>query len=200
MIQFKNVSSCKPFIRFRKEYDRAELAKENHLDAACISSFDFDKKEVDSRHVNIKFLDGTNFIFFSNYNSPKSVQFNKHKQITCVFFWRNTQLQIRIKAFIAKTDSQYNSDYFATRDIKKNALAISSDQSRPVSSYKEVIKRYESTLKTEDLNKCPEYWGGFSFEPYYFEFWEGHESRINKREIYEYNKYDNNWIHSNIQP
>ena len=84
--------------------------------------------------------------------------------------------------------------------IKKNALAISSDQSRSVSSYKEVIKRYESTLKTGDLNKCPKYWGGFSFEPYYFEFWEGHESRINKREIYEYNKHDNNWIHSNIQP
>jgi len=200
MIQFKNETQHKPFIRFKKEYDRAELAKEKHPEAACISSYDCKKKEIDSRYVNIKFLDGTNFIFFSNYNSPKAIQFNEHKQMTCVFFWENTQLQIRIKALIKKTNAQFNSNYFKTRDVKKNALAISSDQSEPISSYNKVIKKYERTIKIGDLHKCPKYWGGYSLEPYYFEFWQGHKSRINKRDVYEFNNSDNNWIYYNIQP
>ena len=29
----------------------------------------------------------------------------------------------------------------------------------------------------------PSYWGGYSFKPYYFEFWEG-QNRLNKRTIY----------------
>ena len=28
------------------------------------------------------------------------------------------------------------------------------------------------------------YWGGFSFIPYYFEFWQGHNNRLNKRHVF----------------
>ena len=49
-----------------------------------------------------------------------------------------------------------------------------------------------------DLTICPEYWGGFLFKPYYFEFWKGHESRINKREIYK--NENNKWIKSFLSP
>ena len=55
-----------------------------------------------------------------------------------------------------------------------------------------------SALKNDDLKKCPEFWGGYSFTPYYFEFWEGHESRLNKREAYE--KSDDSWKHLILQP
>ena len=50
----------------------------------------------------------------------------------------------------------------------------------------------------EKINKCPNNWGGFSCKPYYFEFWEGHESRINKREVFD--KIDGIWKHSFLQP
>ena len=30
----------------------------------------------------------------------------------------------------------------------------------------------------------PDYWGGFSFIPYYFEFWQGHNNRLNKRHVF----------------
>jgi pyridoxamine 5'-phosphate oxidase len=48
------------------------------------------------------------------------------------------------------------------------------------------------------LKKCPEFWGGYAFTPYYFEFWEGHQSRLNKREVYKKN--DDNWKHLILQP
>jgi pyridoxine/pyridoxamine 5'-phosphate oxidase len=53
-------------------------------------------------------------------------------------------------------------------------------------------------MKYSDLTKCPDYWGGFSFTPFYFEFWHGNESRINKREVFELR--DDQWIHFCIQP
>ncbi len=103
-----------------------------------------------------------------------------------------------MKAKIKKTSDEFNQKYFFDRSEEKNALAISSNQSKPIDSYNQVKENYNKSLKNDDLKKCPEYWGGYSFTPYYFEFWEGHESRINKREVFE--KIDGVWKHSFLQP
>ena len=63
-------------------------------------------------------------------------------------------------------------EYFKKRSIDKNALAISSNQSQGIKSYEQVLLKYNEIKDTNDLKKCPDYyWGGFSFIPYYFEFW-----------------------------
>ena len=103
-----------------------------------------------------------------------------------------------MKAKIKKTSKQFNQEYFSSRSIKKNALAISSNQSKQIDSYSQVIENYNESLEIHNLKKCPEYWGGFSFTPYYFEFWTGHESRINKREVFE--RTDGKWTHLFLQP
>ena len=138
-----------------------------------------------------------NLFFFSNYKSPKSQEFNQHNQIAALIYWSNTNTQIRMKAYIKQTNREFNKNYFAQRDKKKNALAISSHQSSPIASYEAMQKNYELSLMESDLTECPEYWGGYSFTPYYFEFWEGHESRLNKRETYELN--NGKWIHGFLQ-
>ena len=89
-------------------------------------------------------------------------------------------------------------EYFAKRDIKKNALAISSKQSNKIASYEDVSVNYEKSLQKDNLEQCPEYWGGYSFIPYYFEFWEGHESRLNKRQVFE--KKNDEWNQFFLQP
>ena len=103
-----------------------------------------------------------------------------------------------MKANIKKTSPDFNNKYFAQRDDHKNALAISSDQSKVISSYEDVEMKYLKSFKSNNLNQCPEYWGGFSFIPYYFEFWEGHKSRLNKREVYEIK--ENKWTNFILQP
>jgi pyridoxine/pyridoxamine 5'-phosphate oxidase len=77
-------------------------------------------------------------------------------------------------------------------------LAISSNQSSVIKSYASVENEYKKTLKNKNLNICPDYWGGYSFTPYYFEFWQGHEFRLNKREAYELN--NSQWMHSYLEP
>ena len=133
-------------------------------------------------------------LFFSNYESPKSQEFNSHSQIAALIYWCNTNTQIRMKATIKQTNKEFNQKYFAERDIKKNALSISSEQSKQIKSYEELERKYELSLENNDLYKCPDYWGGYSFVPYYFEFWDGHESRLNRRESYELK--NGEWVHS----
>ena len=198
MIKFEDLIQETPYLIFKENYKKALKANQKNIEAISISSYSNEKKEVNSRYVNLKLVNERKFIFFSNYNSPKSKEFENHNQITALIYWNNTNIQIRMKAFIKKTSKEFNQDYFAKRDEKKNALAISSYQSSPIDSYETLQKNYEICLKKSNLNECPDYWGGYSFIPYYFEFWEGHKSRLNKREVYELK--ENRWINYTLQP
>ena len=198
MIDFIDIPNSDPYIKFKKKYDQALIQNQQNIEAISIATYNKEKNEVDSRYVNLKFITNDEFIFFSNYNSPKASSFNSHNQIAALFFWSSINVQIRMKAKIKKTSNDYNKKYFFNRSEEKNALAISSNQSKPINSYNKVKENYNKSLSNDNLKKCPEYWGGFSFTPYYFEFWEGHESRLNKREIFE--KIDGVWKHSFLQP
>ena len=198
MIKFNNINQEIPYQLFKEKYNEALRVNQKNIEAISISSYNKDKNEVDSRYVNLKFISNDEFIFFSNYNSPKASAFNSHDQISALMYWNSINVQIRMRAFIKKTSKKYNNKYFLDRPREKNALAISSNQSKPIESYDKVKENYKDSLKTEDLKKCPDYWGGFSFIPYYFEFWEGHESRVNRRESFD--MIDGVWRHSFLQP
>ncbi len=198
MIKFINTSDEAPYKVFKEKYEDSLNANQKIIEAICISSFSSTDNEVNARFVNLKFVKDKEFIFFSNYKSPKSIDFISHDQITALIYWNATNVQIRMKAKIKQTSKKFNMEYFAKRDIRKNALAISSNQSNKIASYEDVSKNYEKSLKKDNLEKCPEYWGGYSFIPYYFEFWEGHESRLNKREVYE--KKNDKWDRFILQP
>ena len=198
MIQFNNLSQEAPYLIYKAKYDEALNAGQKTIEAVSVSSYNSKTNEVDSRYVNLKFIINDEFIFFSNYESLKASSFNSHDQIAALLYWPSINVQIRIKAIIKKTSNEYNQKYFFDRSEKKNALAISSNQSKQIDSYNQVKQNYNKSFKNDDLKKCPEFWGGYSFTPYYFEFWQGHESRINKREVYE--KSDDSWKHFILQP
>ena len=198
MIQFDSINQERPYLYFKEKYDEAANAGQKSIEAISISSFNTNINEVDSRYVNLKFITNDEFIFFSNYKSPKAYSFITHNQIAALIYWSSINVQIRMKAKIRKMPNEYNQSYFENRSKKKNALAISSNQSKPIDSYKQVVENYNKSLNNDDLKKCPEFWGGYSFTPYYFEFWEGHESRLNMRDVFDKN--DDGWKHSFVQP
>lgn len=185
MITFKNLNPAEPFQKLKYFYDLANESKQEIIEALCLSSFSRENNEVDSRFVNLKSVIDTNFIFFSNYHSPKSLQFKSHDQVSAVIFWSKINVQIRMKATIKKTSKAFSDNYFANRQKSKNVLAISSDQSKPIESYELVEAKYKSTLDNSDSNLIrPSYWGGYVFTPSYFEFWEGQKNRVNKRQVF----------------
>ena len=198
MIQFNNLNQEIPYLVFKEKYNESLNAKQKNIEAISISSYNREISEVDSRYVNLKFVTNDEFIFFSNYNSPKASSFKSHNQIAVLVYWPSINVQIRMRAKIKKTTHEFNQNYFFDRSVEKNALAISSNQSKVIDSFERVLENYSKSIKLDNLKECPDYWGGYSFKPYYFEFWEGHESRLNKREVYK--KSDDIWKHLILQP
>jgi len=199
MFELININKSEPYTLFCKHLKNAVSKKQDAIDAISISSFDSNKSIVDSRYVNLKYIIDEKWIFFSNYKSAKANQFLSHNQIAASFFWPSINIQVRIRAYIEKIDDEFSNMHFLKRHKTKNALAISSNQSSRIASYKLVQENYIKTLSDEELMKTrPSYWGGYFFKPYYFEFWEGHKSRINKREVFD--KIDGLWKQSFLQP
>jgi len=199
MINIKNINNSAPYKRFEEEYLKASKKNQPNIEAVLISSYNKNINEVDARFVNLKYINEDEWIFFSNYDSPKAIQFQSHKQITAIFYWNSINVQIRIKGHIEKSSKHISDIHYSNRGDKKNALAISSQQSKFIKKYDEVVDNYRKVLNDKILlKKRPVNWGGYSFKPYYFEFWEGHESRLNKRTVYE--NCDGKWKQSILQP
>lgn len=199
MINLIDIEKTIPFLKFENLYKRALELKQNNIEAICISSFNKKTNEVSSRFVNLKYLRKNEFIFFSNYESKKADDFYTHNQVSGLFFWNILNIQIRIKFNIKKTEKIFSDEHFKKRSNKKNALAISSMQSKKIVSYENVIEKYNTSFKKiSNETERPLYWGGYTLKPYYFEFWDGHESRINKREVFEL--YGTEWSSYFLEP
>ena len=198
MIQFNNLNQEIPYLLFKEKYDEAVDKCQKGIEGISISSYNTELGEVDSRYVNLKFISNDEFIFFTNYNSPKAAAFNSHDQVAVLVYWSEINVQIRMKGKIKKTSNEYNQKYFFHRSKEKNALAISSNQSKIIDSFDKVKNNFMKSLKKDDLKECPKYWGGYSFRPYEIEFWEGNEFRLNKRDLYK--KDNNTWNHFILEP
>ncbi|MEK9650312.1 MAG: pyridoxal 5'-phosphate synthase [Gammaproteobacteria bacterium] len=198
MIQFRNLSSEEPYLIFQDWYQEALDAGQPRIQAIAISSYNADTELVDSRFVNLKYIDKDRWVFFSNYNGPKAQAFESNQSISALFYWASTDVQIRMRAFIDKIPAQESDAYFKQREPEKNALAIASHQSQVIGSYEEVIKNYQKVLESGDISKRPEYWGGFQFTPYYIEFWSGDRFRLNKRQVF--TKKQGVWKSKFLQP
>ena len=199
MIEFIDLNREQPYKIFLNKYQHALEKKQKNIEAIAISSFNPKTDEVESRFVNLKYIKDDQWIFFSNYNSNKAKNFAGHNQITGLFFWHQTNTQVRIKATLQKTQPDFSDWHFSQRTKEKNALAISSKQSQKIDSFESIRRGYEEVIKDEELlHQRPDYWGGYSFVPYYFEFWEGQKFRLNKREVFEFD--DNKWKTYLLQP
>ena len=198
MTIFKNNNNSAPFKKFRALYKEADSLNQKNIEGIAISSYSKLFKEVDSRYVNLKYLDDDKFIFFSNYQSPKAHQFISHNQISGLIYWDSLNIQIRIKANIKKITQSDSDEHFKNRNKFKHAIAICSQQSEKIDSKNELKNNYEKTLNEKNLYKRPSYWGGYQFTPYYFEFWEGSEIRLNNRVAFELK--NNIWNEFFLQP
>ena len=115
MIQFNNLNQEIPYLLFKSKYDEAFDVGQKCIEAISISSFNNEINEVDSRYVNLKFITNDEFIFFSNYDSPKASSFNSNNQIAALVYWPSINVQIRMRAKIKRTTDEFNQNYFFDR-------------------------------------------------------------------------------------
>ena len=199
MFKIKSKIIEPPYQKFYHLYEKAINHNQSNPEAMVISSYDPSLNEVDSRFVNLKYIIDEDWVFFSNYNSPKALQFKSHDQISVLFYWNVLNLQIRIQSKIKKTKSDISDEHFALRSPEKNILAVISQQSQTIESYDDLVEKYSDYKHIpQAISKRPNYWGGFTFKPYSFEFWTGQKFRLNLRESYFLE--NNEWKKKILQP
>lgn len=200
MIELNRSEQSAPYIKFYSLYDKCINQNQNHPEAIAISTYDQPNQQTDIRYVNLKYIMGDKWIFFTNYNSAKAQQIETHKKISAAIYWDKINIQIRLKGIIEKTSESFSDSHFFKRVDEKNCIAVSSRQSEPISSYNKVVENYKIALTNKDgiLKKRPSYWGGYSLIPEVIEFWKGHNSRINERELYV--KKNDSWDCKILQP
>lgn len=199
MIKILDLDKSPPYKKLKILYHEAVNNNQSSIEVMSVSSYSTKHDEVDSRFVNLKYICKDKWIFFSNYESKKAEQFNSHNQVSALLYWNKIDVQIRIKGKVEITKEDFSDKHYSVRNLFKNALAHSSKQSQKIRSFKLIEDKHNEFLQKEDLlKKRPQNWGGFSITPYYIEFWKGHKSRLNYREVFELKNKE--WISFILQP
>jgi len=186
-----------PFDQFKHWFNFAKDQDAFHANAMALSTIHNNRPS--SRIVLLKELDTTGFTFYTNYNSAKSKEISENKYASLLFFWKESERQIRIEGILEKVAESSSDEYFKTRPRESQIGAWASPQSQVISR-EELEKRVnEFSLKFENQAiPRPDYWGGFRLVPEKFEFWQGRAGRLHDRFIYE--KKNNHWDIYRIAP
>lgn len=124
--------------------------------------------------------------FVSNFQSHKAKQITQNNFVAMNFYWRNWQRQIRIEGRVYQLDSLISDKMFLARSQESRLASILSQQSSPLESYEELLKRFEQVSldpKAHGINieKRPENWGAYGIVPDRIIFFEYGPHRLNKR-------------------
>ena len=107
MIIFKDISNEKPYKKFVKLYKKAEEMNEPCINIICLSTFDPQNNQVNSRFLNLKYIIKDHWTFFSNYNSVKAREIEQHDNVSLSLYWNTLDFQLRLKGKIFKRNYRY---------------------------------------------------------------------------------------------
>jgi pyridoxamine 5'-phosphate oxidase len=174
-----------PFVQFGVWYKEAFNTGIKEFNAMIISTAS--KSGVPSvRTVLLKGFDKRGFVFYTNYGSRKSKDFEENPKAALLFLWKELERQIRITGGVEKVTREESETYFRSRPIESQLGAWASKQSELIPNREHLEKEYEK-YKQEFEGKevpAPPNWGGYRLIPREFEFWQGRESRLHDRICY----------------
>jgi len=170
------------------------------IEPSAMSLATTDEKEIGIRTVLLKHFDDRGFVFFTNYGSKKSQQIEVKPQAALLFPWLNLDRQVKIIGSIEKITTLESIKYFASRPKDSQIGAWASKQSSTISSRSLLVSQFE--LMKNKFSKgevpLPDFWGGYRVIPESIEFWQGRESRLHDRFIYQ--RSENGWSISRLSP
>lgn len=141
-----------------------------------------------SRTVLLKELNSEGrFVFYSNYESRKAQQIAQNPRVSLTFLWHQLERQIHIEGVAEHTPAEVSDAYFKKRSYISRIGARISPQSHPIPDRNFIVTEFakESARLFGKRVPRPDTWGGFQVTPHRIEFWQGRESRLHDRFLYE---------------
>ena len=170
------------------------------VEPSAMSLATMDESEIGIRTVLLKYFDDKGFVFYTNYKSKKSRQIETRPEAALLFSWLTLERQIKIVGSVEKVSSLESIKYFASRPKDSQIGAWASKQSTTISSRDILQSQFESMKQKFSSGEVPlpDFWGGYRVIPRTIEFWQGRESRLHDRFVYQRNK--DGWTISRLSP
>ncbi len=154
-----------------------------------------------ARTLLLKEVHEGTFIFYTNYKGRKGRQIEINPNVSITFLWHQLERQIHIEGICRRVAPEVSDAYFAQRPYKSRIGARISPQSQPIPSRTYIMSEFvkESLKYTGRAVPRPDDWGGYAVTPRRIEFWQGRESRLHDRFLYELRE-DGSWSLDRLAP
>ncbi len=188
-----------PFFQFETWFKEAQTAEVIEPNAMVLATSSADNVP-NIRAVLLKIFDERGFVFFTNYGSDKAKEIEENPNVALEFLWLDLERQVRVIGRCEKISRTESLSYFLKRSRGSQIGAWVSNQSSIISSRKLLSMAVEK-MKEKFHNgqiPLPDFWGGYRVVPTKIEFWQGRESRLHDRIVYD--KEGENWHIKRLAP
>ena len=182
-----------PLKLFAEWFEEAKKTEINDPNALALSTAD--KTGIPSvRMVLLKSFSENGFVFYTNFNSKKSIELKENPNASLCFHWKSLLRQIRISGKILSVPDKEADLYYNSRSYGSKIGAWASEQSSILKTRDELyesIEKYKKKYPDENNVPRPKHWSGWNLIPSTIEFWLDGPNRIHER--LKFSKLKNNW-------
>ena len=108
-----------PIAQWNIWYEEASKAGVAEPNAMTVSTID-KHSAPDSRVVLARVVDKNGFVFYTNYDSAKSLQLITNPVASAVFAWLDLHRQVRVRGSVQRVSEHQSDEYFASRNLTTN--------------------------------------------------------------------------------
>lgn len=208
----KDLDPSSPIPQFHAWFSTAQASGlVSHPEACALSTAELPSGRVSSRMVYLKELEApppstgegsgrknAGFVVYSNLGtSRKASDLATNPRASLLFFWEALQRQVRVEGPVERLSREESQVYFDTRVRGSRLGAWASRQSQALepkstdssddgrAQLEGWVAEVEERFSGQDKIPVPEFWGGLRIVPESVEFWQGRESRLHDRFVYE---------------
>jgi len=165
----------------------------------CLSTVDASGSPR-SRMVLLKFLEGEEIGFFTNMESDKSIEIQSKPEVSATFWWPEMERQVRVEGSAYEMKRSQVEEYHSSRPRESRIAAWASDQSRPLESREDLLRKFEEMECDFEGTEVPlpPFWGGFRIIADRVEYWSGRPSRLHERVVL--TRSGESWSQSRLYP